>query len=200
MTAILQNLVSSAFIGFLFILPFMTMEIINRRNYDEPFPFVLFFGMWQIVFAISLLLLPLVRARRSGKPGTVDTGANRRSALFANPTLSAAVSAAIFLTLGVLALLDNLGWLPLQSFINGPDPEQEYLPGLFINTGIFCIIIAAAVIANIPVVRTLQAGGGLFAHSINITIVAVFVFFFAAGLASLVIDQWPCFLGVPLCD
>jgi hypothetical protein len=110
------------------------------------------------------------------------------------------VSIAIFLVLGALALLDSLGWLPLQALINGSNPERDHLPGLLISTGIFWLIVAAAIIANTPVVRTLQAEGRLFAHPINAIIVVLFISFLAIGLTSLIIDQWPCFLGVQMCD
>jgi hypothetical protein len=65
---------------------------------------------------------------------------------------------------------------------------------------LFSLPIAAGIIASRPIVKTLQAGGSLFAHPINLIIVAVISVLFAAGVVGLVVDQWPCFIGVPNCD
>ena len=65
MQTTLNTLGSSTLISFLLILPFMIMEIVNRRNFNEDFPFVLFFVMWLNLFAIVLILLPIVRGRRT---------------------------------------------------------------------------------------------------------------------------------------
>ena len=35
---------------------------------------------------------------------------------------------------------------------------------------------------------------------INLVIVSVILFFFAWGVVGLIVDQWPCFIGVPNCD
>ncbi|MEO5888463.1 MAG: hypothetical protein ABIQ77_12460, partial [Anaerolineales bacterium] len=66
MQTILKTIGSPALISFLLILPFTVMEVVNRRNFNEDFPIMLFFGIWFILFAISLILLPIVRARRTG--------------------------------------------------------------------------------------------------------------------------------------
>ncbi|MEZ4860121.1 MAG: hypothetical protein R3C14_02380 [Caldilineaceae bacterium] len=50
----------SAFLSFLLILPFMIMQIVNRRNLNEGFPVMLFFGMWLTLFAICLILLSII--------------------------------------------------------------------------------------------------------------------------------------------
>ena len=110
------------------------------------------------------------------------------------------ISVVLVLSFGILFLLDSLGWVPLQTLINGPNPEQDYLPGMFISLGLFSIPVAAGIIACGPIARTLRAGGSLFAHPINLIIVVFFLSTFALGLASLIIDQWPCFVGVPNCD
>jgi hypothetical protein len=60
--------------------------------------------------------------------------------------------------------------------------------------------IAAGGVAGRPIVNTIQAGGSLFAHPIHLIIVVVLSFSFASGVVSLIIDQWPCFIGVPVCD
>lgn len=191
---------SAALISVLLILPFVTMEIVNRRSYDEEFPFMLFFAMWLNLFAISLILLPIVRGWRTGKHDMVNPVPVRQSTLLTNPRSAAVISILLILAPVILFLLDSLGWAPLNTLVNGPDPEQFYLPGLFISLGLFLIPVAAGMVAGGPIASTLRAGGSLFAHPVHLIIVVVLVSTFAFGLASLIIDQWPCFIGVPVCD
>src|SRR5262245_49649300 len=51
MKALLTNIRSSTLISIMLILPFIVMEIVNRREYNEDFPFVLFIALWVNVFA-----------------------------------------------------------------------------------------------------------------------------------------------------
>src|SRR4029453_17778157 len=43
MKAILQTLGAAALLGFLLILPFLIMEVVNRRSFDKDFPAMRFF-------------------------------------------------------------------------------------------------------------------------------------------------------------
>jgi hypothetical protein len=89
--------------------------------------------------------------------------------------------------------------------LNGPNPEQLYVfripvPSQFIALVLLSLPVAAGIIAGGPIVNTLRAGGSLFAHPINLIIVVFIVSTFAFGLTTLILDQWPCFMGVPNCD
>ena len=110
------------------------------------------------------------------------------------------ISAALFLAPGILPLLDSVGWLSTDRLFNGPNPEVAYLPGMFISLGLILFPIAAGIVAGRPIVSTLRAGGRLFAHPLHLIIIVVISFLFAAGVVSLIVDQWPCFVGVPNCD
>ena len=110
------------------------------------------------------------------------------------------ISIALILSFAIVALLSYLRWAPLDDLINGPNPEQPYVPGLFIALALFSIPVAAGFIARGPVVNTLRAGGSLFAHPLHLIIVVVILTALAWSWGSWVTDQWPCFLGVPLCD
>jgi hypothetical protein len=90
--------------------------------------------------------------------------------------------------------------LDLDRLFNGPNPEVPYPPGQIIALGFFAIPVAAGIIAGRPIVRTLRTGGSLFAHPIHLIIVALILSTFVIGFASFLIDQWPCFMGVPNCD
>jgi hypothetical protein len=90
--------------------------------------------------------------------------------------------------------------LDLDRLFNGPNPEVTYLPGQILALGFFAIPVAAGIIAGGPIVRTLQAGGSLFAHPIHLLIITLILSTLAIGLGGLIVDQWPCFMGVPNCD
>ena len=199
MQTILKTLGSSALISFLLILPFMIMEVVNRRNFNEDFPFMLFFVLWLNLFAISLILLPIVRGRRTGNHDMANPVPTQRNTLLTNPRSAAMISVVLFLLPGILPLLDSVGWLSLDRLFNGPNPEVAYLPGQFISLSLILFPVAAGIIAGGPIVSTLRAGGSLFAHPIHLIIVVFIVSTFAIGF-SFIIDQWPCFIGVPNCD
>ena len=200
MQSILKTLGSSALISFLLIVPFMIMEIVNRRNFNEDFPFMLFFVMWLNLLAISLILLPIMRGRRTGNQDMANPIHPRGNTLLTNPRSAAIISVVIFLSPGILPLLDFVGWLSLDRLFNGPNPEVAYLPGMFMILSLILFPIAAGIIAGGPIISTLRSGGSLFAHPLHLIIVIVISFLFAAGVVGLIVDQWPCFVGVPNCD
>jgi hypothetical protein len=200
MKAILQTLGAAALLGFLLILPFIIMEVVNRRSFNEDFPVMLFFVLWLNVFAISIILLPIIRGRWQANQDKVPPIPTQGNALLTNPRSAAIISVVALLSPGILPLLDSLGWLSLDRLVNGPNPEVAYLPGMFISLGLILFPIAAGIIGGGPIVRTLRAGGRLRAHPIHLIIVVFIVSSFAFGLTNLIIDQWPCFIGVPNCD
>jgi hypothetical protein len=197
MQTTLKTLGSSTLISLFLILPFMIMEVVNRRNFNEDFPVVLFFAMWLNLFAVSSILLPIVRVRRSDMRNPVPAQENT---LLINSRSSLIISIALILAPGILPLLNSIGWLSLDRLINGPNPEVEYLPGLFITVAMILFPIAGGIIASGPIVSALRAGRSWFAHPLHLIIVVVLSFLFASGTVSLIMDQWPCFIGVPICD
>jgi len=200
MQTILKTLGLPVLISLLFILPFMIMEVVNRRNFNEDFPFMLFFVLWLNLFAVSLILLPIVRSRRTGNRDMADLVPTQGNTLLTNPRSVLLISLVLLLTPVILSLLDSLGWVSMQHLFNGPNPEQPYILGQFLSLAFISLPVAAGVIAGGPIARTLRVGGNLFAHPIHLIIIVVISFLFAAGVVSLIVDQWPCFLGVPNCD
>jgi len=178
----------------------MIMQVVNRRNFNEGFPFVLFFVMWLNLFAISLILLPIVRGRRTADQGMANPSATQGNTLLTNPKSAVMISIILFLFPGIFPLLISVGWLSIDRLFNGPNPEVAYLPGQILSFSLILFPIAAGIISGGPIVRTLRAGGSLFAHPLHLIIVVVISFLFAAGLVGLIVDQWPCFMGVPNCD
>jgi hypothetical protein len=200
MQTIFKTLGSPTLISFLLILPLMIREVVNRQIFNEEFPFMLFFVLWLNLFAISLILLPIVLGRRTGNHAMANPVPVQKNTLLTSPRSALMISVVLFLFPVMLSWLDSLGWLPLDRLLNGPNPEQPYIPGQVVSLLLISIPIAAGIIAGGPIVNTLRAGGSLFAHPLHLIVVVVILFLFAAGVVSLTADQWPCFLGVPNCD
>jgi len=59
----------------LLVLPFVALEIINRRSFHEGFPYVLFGILWLLPIAFFAVLLPIVQDVRT------------RNKLFAKPAV-----------------------------------------------------------------------------------------------------------------
>lgn len=195
-----RNIASSALMGFLLIFPLMTMQFVNRRNLNEEFPFMLFAGMWLGLFAVSLNLLPIVRAWRTGNPDEPNRIATQRDALLETPRSAALIGIFLFLSHVLILAIRNLEWEPLTRLFHGPNPGVDYLPGQIFAFCLGLLPVAAGIIAGGPIVNTLRAGGKLFAHPFNLIIVSTLSLLFAFGFVFMLVDQWPCFCGVPNCD
>jgi hypothetical protein len=72
MQSILTKLRWPAIISFLLVIPFMVMEIVNRRNFNEGFPIVLFVMMWLLPLLFILTAAPMVRNVRAGNRLTTN--------------------------------------------------------------------------------------------------------------------------------
>lgn len=55
-----------ALISTLLVLPFVVLELVNRRGFNEGFPVALFGLLWLLPLSFILLLLSIVRPRPAG--------------------------------------------------------------------------------------------------------------------------------------
>jgi uncharacterized membrane protein len=67
MKNILTTLRSPALISLLLVIPFMILELVNRRNLNSDFPFPLFGFLWILPVIFIVLIMPIVRDVRAGK-------------------------------------------------------------------------------------------------------------------------------------
>ncbi|MBL8101818.1 MAG: hypothetical protein JNM02_04755 [Anaerolineales bacterium] len=189
----------SALISFLLILPFAVMEIVNRRNYNEDFPFALFSFLWFNLFTVTLILLPIA-LNKWIKQNNTKSNLEQKQTLLTNPKSSLIISAMLILFITVPSLLSFIGLIPSETSGESIFVFGIQVPSIFIAFVFYLFPIMAAYIASTPIVRTLQSGGSLFAHPIHLVIVVVISFLFTAGTISFIIDQLPCFMGVQFCD
>ena len=66
MQTILTNIRLPAIFSFLLVLPFMILEVVNRRNFNEGFPIPLFIIMWLLPVLFILTGMPILRNVRAG--------------------------------------------------------------------------------------------------------------------------------------
>ena len=57
---------SPALISLLLIIPFMVMEVVNRREFNEGFPFPLFIILWLLPVLFIRTGMPILRNVRAG--------------------------------------------------------------------------------------------------------------------------------------
>lgn len=196
----LKKLASSACLSFLMILPLMTMQFVNRRHLNEEFPFMLFFSLWLCPFATSLWSLPIARAWWTRNHDVTNHVVTQRRTFYTNPRSTSLISILLILfNIIAIALRNELE--PLIRSMSGPSIEVAYLLFQVIIAGLSVILpLTAGIIAGGPIINTLRAGGSLLAHPINLTIVIALSLLIILLSCFLLVDQWPCFLGVPNCD
>jgi hypothetical protein len=189
----------SALISFIIILPFAVMEIVNRRSYNEEFPFILFSFLWFNLFTVNVILLPIV-LNKWIKQDSTNSKLVQKQTLLTNPKPSLIISTSLILFIAILSLLSFIGLIPSEINTESIFVFGIQVPSIFIAFAFYLFPIISGYIASMPIIRTLQSGGTLFAHPIHLVIVVVISFLFTAGTISLIIDQLPCFMGVQFCD
>jgi hypothetical protein len=60
------NFRSPALISLLLVIPFMIMEVVNRREFNEGFPIPLFIMMWVLSLILILIATPIIQNMRAG--------------------------------------------------------------------------------------------------------------------------------------
>lgn len=56
----------SMIISLFLVLPFMILEWVNRRHYQEDFPILLFIVLWLLPVLFMAILLPILQSARTG--------------------------------------------------------------------------------------------------------------------------------------
>ena len=105
---------------------------------------------------------------------------------------------ALMLPMLMLGIEPALG--PLNALLATP-PNGPNVIGTAIALMALVVLPAAAGLLNAaPMARGMRAGRRLGAYPLNALIVAVGVAVIVVFAAGIVIDQYPCWIGVPNCD
>ena len=120
------------------------------------------------------------------------------------PKAAAIIGFILAMPLAILLLIEVYSIEPLSSFFRGLTTEADghrlNAFGAILTMGALLLLPAAFVVNFIPIVRNVRAGNPVTAIPINL-LLAVALFFFIAILAvTFIVDQYPCWMGVPNCD
>lgn len=72
LTRIPGNLKAPAIISLLVVLPFVILELVNRRDLPQDFPVMLFITMWLLPLFFILALMPILRNLRAGNRSLIN--------------------------------------------------------------------------------------------------------------------------------
>jgi hypothetical protein len=99
------------------------------------------------------------------------------------------------------ALLSTILVLPfiILEAVNQPLTAQS-IPALTILFGLLWLLPLAFIVTLTPIVRTVRGGGATLANPLPLVIRLVFLALLFLVWSGLLVDQMPCFLGVPNCD
>jgi hypothetical protein len=122
----------------------------------------------------------------------------------ANPRAAALIGLILSLPLPSILLIASFEIEPLNSFLKSLFTEaggsrNSTFAIIFLLGGLMLLPIAAVITLR-PVVRGLRAGAGVTANPVNLLLGAAIFIFLATITIVFVVDQYPCWVGVPNCD
>lgn len=125
--------------------------------------------------------------------------------LISNGKSAALIGFLLAMPFALLLFIEVSGVEPLHGFLMALTTEGGSAPrlsnfGKIFMLGTLLLLPLGFIISLAPVVRNARAGFGLTASPVNILISAVLFIFIAALITGFVVDQYPCWIGVPNCD
>ncbi len=121
-----------------------------------------------------------------------------------NNKSSAIVGFLLAMPLAVLLLITIYDIEPLSGFYKTLTTEADgyriNVFGRIFEIGALLLLLVGFIISFVPIARNIRAGNGVMVNPLNL-LMAAMLFIFTAGLVIInVIDQYPCWIGVPNCD
>ena len=104
---------------------------------------------------------------------------------------------AVIFALLLLHIEPPLG--PLESLLKG-EVDRPNVLGSAIVFGAWLLSAGALVFAVRRILRGVRAGLGIAASPLNLVVAAAISVLVVSFVAGIVIDQYPCWIGVPNCD
>jgi len=158
------------------------------------------FTRWQ--FALGCARVALFPPRRGGSIQTFRSHTMKN--ITDNPRAAALIG---FLLPLPLTLLLSILWFeiePFQGFLKHWFTEAD---GVRMNAIAHIVMIGSvlllpvALIVNLaPIVRNVRAGNSVMTNPINLLLAVVLFAFISTIVSVFIIDQYPCWIGVPNCD
>ena len=125
--------------------------------------------------------------------------------IISNNKSSAIIGFLLAMPLTILLLIEISGIEPLHGFLvtlttEGGDNPRLSTFGKILTLGALLLLPIGFIISLVPMVRNARTGYGFAASPVNMLIAAALFIFIAILVIGFVIDQYPCWIGVPNCD
>ncbi len=124
--------------------------------------------------------------------------------IISNNKSSAITGFLLAMPLAILLLIEIFDIAPLSGFYKTltteADSQRLSALGRIFTIGALLLLPLGFIVSLVPVVRNVRAGNGLTTNPINLLIAAALFIFIATLVIINVIDQYPCWIGVPKCD
>ena len=88
---------------------------------------------------------------------------------------------------------------PLEPLVT-VGPDQPNVVGTAIVVGAWLLALVAFILNVAPLVRDVRAGRGIAANRANLVVAVATFGFVVFFMGSIIVDQYPCWIGVPNCD
>ena len=111
-----------------------------------------------------------------------------------------AILAVPFALLYTLLVLHIEPPLRLLESLTTVGPDQPNVVGSAIVLGAWLLSVVALGVTLSPIVRDARAGRGVTTHPVNLALAGVILFFVGGFVVGIVVDQYPCWRGIPNCD
>ena len=132
------------------------------------------------------------------------TQGNTMKNLLITPRSAAIISCMLCLPFAFLFTLLLLNIEPdfgaLEPLLTSPDPDQPDVLGSLIVLGTVLLALAAFIISLIPIVRTMRGGESIRAYPVNVIVAVATLAPIVIFIGLIIVDQYPCWIGVPNCD
>lgn len=117
---------------------------------------------------------------------------------------AAIVGFILAMPLAILFLIEMYSIEPLSSFFRGLTTKADGYRlnsfGAVLTIGALLLLPAAFLINFMPIARNLRAGNPITANPVNLLLAGVLAIFIAMLVVTFIVDQYPCWMGVPNCD
>lgn len=125
--------------------------------------------------------------------------------VISNNKSAAIIGFVLAMPLAILLLIEVSGIEPLHGFLvtlttEGGDNPRLSTFGKIFTLGVLLLLPLGFIISLMPIARNVRVGYGFTASPVNMLIAAALFIFIAILVITFVIDQYPCWIGVPNCD
>ena len=104
------------------------------------------------------------------------------------------------LLFSLLALHIEPRFWPFRPLLVNPDPDRPHILGSLIALGTVLLVIAGFSMNLVLIARTMRAGGRVTAHPANLVLTIATFAAIVLVVGAIIVDQYPCWIGVPNCD